>query len=75
MILLGNMASFISTKSAMTTLIGARTNAVELPGGGGPGLNSDNTGNTSLTTGTAHFSRKLDIHLKIKILACLSEEI
>lgn len=61
MMVLGKRELSMSTKSAMTTLTGA----VTLPGCGAPGLNSDSWGNTSFSTGTAHFSRKLDIHLEL----------
>lgn len=46
MIVFGNTASSMSTKSAMTTLTGDHIPAVELPGIGGPGENSANAGST-----------------------------
>ena len=60
---LGKMALFMSTKSAMTTLSGERATPLRSRDGG-PGVNLASSGNTSRSTGTAHFSRKLDIHLK-----------
>lgn len=57
----GNTASSRSTKSAMTTLTGAR--AASNPAGR-PGDSSAMVGSTSFLTGTAHLSRRLDAHLQ-----------
>lgn len=63
MMVLGKMASFMSTKSAMTTLTVDRETGLRVRVGR-PGVNLASSGSTSLSTGKAHFSRKLEIHLE-----------